>query len=134
MPGREWKKDPKVSQGERDDESAVSGGNSEGEVHSGRNSDVKGRSFKDVKVGVNGPFNKSKVVAGVGARVIGPDNGSDEEILGMEYKRNSQRKSASGAGNEIGEGDLEMGLGNGSDGHGGSREIHVRETWRVTRS
>ncbi|KAK3940295.1 hypothetical protein QBC46DRAFT_127916 [Diplogelasinospora grovesii] len=71
-------------------------------------------SFTDVKLGINGPFTETRAMAGR----VAPDNHSDEEILGEEFRRSQVRGS-----------DPERGMTS-----GGNAAIQVTEEWRVTRS
>ncbi|KAK3353365.1 hypothetical protein B0T25DRAFT_607625 [Lasiosphaeria hispida] len=73
--------------------------------------DGDGSSFRDVKLGINGPFTDARAVAGRAA----PDDNSDEEILGDEYRTHRARVS-----------DPER--------EGANPAIQVTEEWRVTRS
>ncbi len=69
-----------------------------------------GSSFRNVKLGINGPFTHTSAVAG---RVELGDNHSEEEILDETYR--AQRRKM-------------------SDPERGDAAIQITETWRVTRS
>ncbi|KAK0744867.1 hypothetical protein B0T21DRAFT_380984 [Apiosordaria backusii] len=70
--------------------------------------------LKEMKLGMNGPFSHAKAVGGRSM----PDNRSDEEILGEEYRAEVNNNKTGG--------DVEDGRGNGN--------IQVVETWTVDRS
>lgn len=110
--------------------------------------------FKEVKLGINGPFNKSRITSGGAERAtglgLGSEGTSEEEILGAsrhgEYtgaggsgKKEKKRKSGSKKdssreiGRERGDGEEDIELGQVGVGET-QKEIHVIETWRVTRS
>lgn len=162
IPGREREWEENATKGSRsqgEDRSSQEGnGSDESErgVTPVKNNFREG--FKEVRLGINGPFTKSKVVSGsaAGGRGgggigngkfgLGTANSSNEEILGeskqqagytetdvVTTKRDSRGKSGSkkDRGNGDDNEDIELG-----QVHIGDRqkEIHVTETWRVTRS
>ncbi|KAK3905605.1 hypothetical protein C8A05DRAFT_12588, partial [Staphylotrichum tortipilum] len=86
-------------------------------------------SFREVKIGVNGPFTRTTV--GRGRRGSADQGSSDEEILGDEFRR-SQIRGASG-GEEERETVVSAGAG-ASRGGAGQRGILVTESYRVERT
>jgi len=74
-----------------------------------------GDEFDEVRLGVNGPFNRATAVGGADW------NGSEEEILGLDFRSNGCKKRHS---------DLESGR---AYGHG-KTSIQVTDEWRVDRS
>lgn len=101
--------------------SDTSGG---GHGHGGAGGNNKRKSLRmDLKLGINGPFTETTAVAG--GDVCAPDNGSQEEILGDEFRTGGH----GGPGKK--RADLEAGKAH----HGQPKaSIQVTEEWRVDRT
>jgi hypothetical protein len=89
--------------------------------YSGTDKDSQKQSaFDELALGVNGPFNEAIAVGGASWK-----NGSEEEILGSEFRAEGDESSSKQS-----QDDLESGKGHGPR----KGSIQVTEEWRVDRS
>lgn len=155
MPGHEWDRSTEGTKDVSGADTGEDGSSQDGEDIErglGKHHNAIREGFKEVKLGINGPFTKSKVTSGAGGAGLGLGS-SEEEILGVsrhgDYtsgtgsgtggggKRDSKRKSGpknhtnreSGRDREDEE-EIELEQIVMSD----RQEIRITETWKVTRS
>lgn len=121
MPGASrWESEGETARGRDDGDSDRTGSSGDdGKGGGGGGGGSKGGGLgSNMKLGVSGPFTETTAVAG--SDVCAPDNGSQEEILGDEFRADHRRRRS----------DIETGKGNGPV----KPTIQVTEEWRVDRS